>query len=55
MIFVSKYLNGVETSLKWPLRNQEDDDLEVDTRIDMFENIVVHWVPNEQLPLVAQS
>lgn len=39
MTFMSKYLKVVETSLNRPRRNQEDDNTEVDTRIDMSKNI----------------
>lgn len=39
MTFLSKYLNGNETSLNLSQRNKKDNDTEVNTRFDMSKNI----------------
>lgn len=39
MTFMSNYLNGVETSLNQPKRNQEYFDIEIGAGSDKFKNI----------------
>lgn len=55
MYLMSKYLNGVETSLNWPWRNQEGYDSEVDTRSDIVKNIGRVLGVKEQLHFIAVS
>lgn len=53
--FVSKYIDGIETSLNRPLKIQEDKDVAVDTRMTFLKTLVVHSAANVRLHLIVQS
>lgn len=55
MLFMSKYLGGIETSVSRPWRNQEDINIGPDVSCSIFEILVAQQALNQQPDLFSES